>query len=103
MGWWHHINHHRLRQFEDKNLSNQEYEEVKNRMNPTHTTKLSVIMILKGIFFAITFTALEYVLKNPEITGFLRIALRVGFLGSLVGVLFVPYGFYNLIKSFKLN
>lgn len=39
-----------LRQFEDKQVSNLEYEEIKNRMVPTHTTKQSVLMILAGVF-----------------------------------------------------
>lgn len=94
------ISDYLMRQFEDKSLRNEEYEQVKNRMERTHTTKQSVMMILKGIFFAITLTAFEYGLKNPEISGFLRIVFRVGFFGSLVGVACVPYGLYNLIKSF---
>ncbi len=92
-----------LREFEDKSLRNDQYERVKNRMECTHTTKQSAMMILKGIFFAITLTAFEYALKNLEIWGFLRIVFRVGFFGSLAGVAYVPYGLYNLIKSFMRN
>lgn len=88
------------RQFEDKNLRNEEYERVKNRMERTYTTKQSIGMILKGILFGIILTALEYGLKNFEITGLLRTMLQIGFFSSLVAVAYVPYGLYNLIKSF---
>jgi len=92
-----------LRHLEDKGLRDLEYEEAKNRMECTHTTKQSAMMILKGIFFAITLTAFEYALKNLEISGFLKIVFQVGFFGSLVGVGYVPYGMYNLIRSFMRN
>ncbi len=103
MSLWNNNSNFQLRHFEDKSLRNQAYENVKNRMECTHTTKQSAMMILKGIIFAITLTAFEYGLKNPEISGILRIVLRVGFFGSLVGVFNVPYGLYNLIKSFGEN
>lgn len=92
----------KIRQLEDKNLQRLETEQLRKRaaMEPTHTTKQSVMMILKGIFFAITLTAFEYTLKNLEISEFLRIVLQVGFFGSLVGITYIPYGLYNLIKSF---
>lgn len=100
MHWWNMTNF-QLREFENKLVREQEYEKVKNRVKPIHTTKQSAIMILIGIFFAIILTAFDYALRNPEISGFFRIVLRVGFLGSLVGMIYVPYGVYNLIKSFK--
>jgi len=95
----------KLRELEDKNLLNVENELLRNRasMEGTHTTKQSVKMMLKGIFLAITLTGFEYALKNSEISGSLRIVLQVGFFGSLVGVLYIPYGLFNLIKSFKRN
>jgi len=91
-----------LRHFEDKSLRKYEYEAVKNRMEGT-TTRQSAKMIFIGVIFAITLTAFEYVLKNPEISGFLRTVLQIGFFGSLFGVFYVPYGLYNLIKSFRWN
>jgi len=95
----------KLRELEDKNLLKVENEQLRNRaaMDSTRTTKQGLKMMLKGIFFAITLTAFEYALKNPEISGFLRTVLQVGFFGSLVGVLYIPYGLSNLIKSFKRN
>lgn len=92
-----------LRQFEDKQVSNLEYEEIKNRMVPTHTTKQSVLMILAGVFFAITLTVFENALKNPDLSQFLTIVFRIGFFGSLPGLFLVPYGLSKLIKSLLRN
>lgn len=92
-----------FRQYENKSLQNHEYEKVKNRMESTHTSKKSAMMILAGIFFTITLTAFEYALKNVEISKFLWILFQVGFFGSLIGVLLVPYGLYNFIISFRRN
>lgn len=95
----------KIRELEDKNLQKLESDQLRSRaaMEPTHTTKQGVIMLLKGIFFAITVTAFEYALKNPEISGLLRIILQVGFFGSIVGLLYIPHGLSNLIKSFMRN
>ena len=94
---------HLIRQFEYKNLRDEEYEKVVRRMECTYTTKQSVIMILKGILFTITLTVIEYIIKNLEISGLLMIIFKVGFFGSLMGVAYVPYGLYNFIKSFMRN
>ena len=95
----------KLRELEDNNLLKVESEKLRDRaaLESTHTIKQGVKMMLKGIFFAITLTAFEYALKNSESSGSLRIVLQVGFFGSLVGVLYIPYGLSNLIKSFKSN
>ena len=100
--FWRYNSVARLRELEDKNLRKVEDDEIRERasMEPNHTTKQGVIMILKGVFCALTLTAFEYALKNPEITGYLRLVLRVGFFGSLAGILYIPYGISNLIKSF---
>jgi len=92
----------KLRQLEDKNLRELETDQLRDRasMNPTHSTKQGVLMILGGIFFAITLTAFEYALKNPEISEGLRSVFKVGFFASLGGIFYVPYGLYNLIKGF---
>lgn len=89
--------------YEDKSFREYHYEKVKNRMESNTSIKQTIVIILIGIFFAITLTVLEYALKNPEVTGLLRTVIRVGFLISLIGVLNIPYGIYNFIKSFKNN
>jgi len=99
--FWRYNSISRLRELENKNLHKLESDQLRNRaaMEPSRTTKQSIVMMVKGVFFGITLTAFEYALKNPEISGFLRGVLQVGFFGSLAGILYVPYGLYHLIKS----
>lgn len=103
--FWKYNSVFKLRELEDKNILNEEKELLRKRaaMEPTHTTKHGVKMILKGIFFAITLTGFEYALQNLEVSGYGRIALQVGFFISLVGLFYVPYGLSTLIKNFMKN
>ncbi|MBM7615745.1 hypothetical protein [Alkaliphilus hydrothermalis] len=94
----------RLREFEDTKTRNREYEDVKNQMQNAHTTKQSVMLILKGVIFAVILTVCEYVLRKYEIpSAVLRIVLRVGFFGSFLGLFYIPYGLHHLIKSLRQN
>lgn len=98
--WWNNPNN--LRYLEDRNVQKDEYERVKNRvaLEYSYSPKKSAMMILKGIFFAIALTGFEYAMKFPEVGVLLQAVFKVGFFISLVGILYVPYGLYNLIKSF---
>lgn len=103
MAWWNYSGMNGLRSFENKQVSNLEYEEIKNRMVPTHTTKQSVMMILAGVFFAITLSVFETAMKNPDLSQFLTLVFRVGFFGSLLGLFLIPYGLSKLIRSVFKN
>ncbi len=99
--FWKYNTMHKLRQLEDENLMKQESEEYRKRvaMEVSHDLKKSILMIVKGIGFGILLTLVEYILKNPGITGYVRTLLWLVFFLSVAGVLYVPIGVFNLIKN----
>ena len=63
--FWRYNSVARLRELEDRNLRKVEDDERRESasMEPNHTKKQGIIMILKGVFCALTLTAFEYALK----------------------------------------
>jgi hypothetical protein len=92
-----------LRQYEDSSQRNMLAGEIKKRLAPPDgsTWKKNVLMIIKGLFFAMTLMAFEYAIRNPEVEGILRTIFRIGFVSSIAGVLLIPYGAYGFIKNFS--
>ena len=99
MQWWN-SSGGQPRQFEDKSIREYETDKVRNRMNIVHSAKQSLKLIGLGLVFVVILTGIDYGLKNPEITGNLRRVLQVGFIISILGSMYVPYGVYNFILSF---
>ncbi len=99
MQWWNNSGG-QPRQFEDKSIREYETAKVRDRMNVVHSVKRSAKLMGIGLFFVLTLTIFDYGLKNPDITGAFRTILRLGFFGSIVGCIYVPYGLYNFILSF---
>lgn len=99
MQWWNNSGS-QPRQFEDKSIREYETEKIRSRMEMIHSVKESLKLIGIGLIFVLILTVVDLVLKNPGVTGMPRNLLRLGFLISIVGCIYVPYGLYNFILSF---
>ena len=101
MGLWDSAN--RLRDYEGKESGEAHLTAMQKRviLEGTYSVRKCVWMMIQGFYCALAFTGFEYALKNPQVEGTLETLFRVGFFISLAGVLLIPYGLYQMIKSVR--
>lgn len=93
---------HDVKILETKIVQKEMSDKVRDRVTegPSMTVKKSLLQMLFGIIFAALLTLFEMAMKNATGTP-LHTFYKIGFFISLVGLVLLPYGFYNLIVSFK--
>lgn len=94
-----------LREFEGKDSKNTEYTSMQKRVLKEGGIgkRKSALTLVMGLFFALTLTGFEFALKHPEVEGLLLQLFWFGFLVSIIGVLLIPFGIYQFIKSFSFG
>jgi len=99
MKFWSQVNN--VKNTEDKNLMNNELNKLEKRLfsNKNIGINKSLYLIIKGIAFIFILTAFEYALRVPDISNNLKTIFTTGYFLSVLGVLQLPYGIYQLIKS----
>ncbi len=93
---------HDVKYLEAKRIQKEMNDKVKDRVTegPSMTVKKSLLQMLFGIVFAGLLTLFEMAMKNA-VGAPLYTFYKIGFFISLMGLVFLPYGFYNLIVSLK--
>ena len=94
-----------LREFEGKDSENAEYTSMQRRVLKEGGIgkRKSALVVVMGLFFALALTGFEFALKHPEVEGLLHQLFWFAMIISIVGVLLVPFGIYQFIKSFNFG
>lgn len=100
---WSHID--TVKQIESKNIMDEQLNKRKKRLevNKTIDIKKSLILILRGVISAFVLTAFEYANRNSEVVGILRTIFTIGYFVSLLAILQLPFGLYQLINGIFIN
>jgi len=103
MGLWDKANE--LREFEGKDSKNAEYTSMQRRVLKEGGIgkRKSALALVMGLFFALSLTGFEFALKHPEVEGLLQRLFWFGLIFSIIGVLLIPFGIYQFIKSFSFG
>lgn len=94
-----------LREFEGKDSKNAGYTSMQRRVLKEDGIgkRKSVFAMAAGLFFALSLTGFEFALKYPGVDGLVRQVFWFGLIVSIIGVLLIPFGIYQLIKSFNFG
>lgn len=94
-----------LREFEGKDSKNAGYTTMQRKVLKEGGIGKwkSLLVMVMGLFFALSLTGFEFALKHPEVEGLLHQLFWVGLIVSIVGVLLIPFGMYQFIKSFSFG
>lgn len=103
MGLWDKANE--LREFEGKDSKNAGYTSMQKKVLKEGGIgkRKSLLAMVMGLFFALALTGFEFALKHPEVEGLLHQLFWFGLFVSIVGVLLIPFGIYQFIKSFNFG
>lgn len=103
MGLWDKANE--LREFEGKDSKNAGYTSMQKRVLKEGGIgrRKSLLAMVMGLFFVLTTTGFEFALKHPEVEGLLSQLFWLGLIVSILGVLLIPFGMYQFIKSFSFG
>ncbi len=93
---------HDVKYLEAKRVQKEMNDKVRDIVTegPSMTVKKSLLQMLFGIIFVVLLTLFEMAMKNAAGAP-LYTFYKIGFFISLVGLVLLPYGVYNLIVSFK--
>jgi len=94
-----------LREFVGKDSKNAGYTSMQRKVLKEGGIgkRKSVMSMVLGLFFALALTGFEFALKHPEVEGLLRQLFWFGLVVSIIGVLLIPFGMYQFIKSFNFG
>lgn len=103
MGLWDKANE--LREFEGKDSKNAGYTSMQKRVLKEGGIgkRNSILAMVMGMFFALSTTGFEFALKHPDVDGLLHQLFWLGLIISILGVLLIPFGMYQFIKSFSFG